>query len=85
MEWEEYPEQRYDKERGVHYLLTYFQCDLCHFRKIYRNNTDTKIPDDDILMVTIWRELLDDFWIRDTGTLRGNQSMLKKPTVTARE
>ena len=85
VEWEEDSEKIYEKERSGYYLLTSFQCDLCHFRNIQIRNTDMYIPEDETLMVTIWRALLGNFWSQDTGNVRVNQTMLKKTKVIVRE
>ena len=67
-----------DKVRTGDHMLTHFKCNLRHFKKtkgIYMNSLRQEY---NILMITIWRESLDDFWSREPGTVRGNIAITRK-------
>ena len=78
-------ESRYERGRSGDHLLTYFQCDLCHFRNIQGRDTNTQGEADMRSIAAIIRSTLDLFWRMESGTVSGNLTMLKKLRKVDRE
>ena len=60
-------EIRYEAGRNGDHMLTNFQCDICHFCNIKGRSPERSNLKDNMLLETIWRELLDAFWSWEPG------------------
>ena len=58
-------------------MLTHFQCEKCHFRKIQRRDPDVLSEKYTRLLVMIKIVTLDEFCIRDPRTVKRNLTMVK--------
>ena len=74
---EEESERRYERGSSGYNLLTQFQCEKCYFRNIQGRYPDTLSEKDMRLLVMVRIATLDEFWIRETGTVKGNLTMVK--------
>jgi hypothetical protein len=63
---------RFNVGRAGDHLITPFQCDLCHFRKIYGRNDVATMATDQEVMGAIRRANLDALWSREPLTVRAN-------------
>ena len=59
-------------------MLMHFQCNNCHFRNIQGRDPDALSEKDMRLLVTIRRADVGAFWIRKTGVVKGNLTMVKR-------
>ena len=59
-------------------MRTHFQCDLCHFQNMKGRDPTEGSNKYEILIIAIRRASLDAFWIRETGTVREDLTMLRK-------
>jgi hypothetical protein len=73
-----------DKDRfltarnGDHFMCP-FQCDLCHFRNIFKRDPDqVKVKKDGSALRCIRRANLDAFWARESSTVIGNGREVRK-------
>ena len=67
-------EKRFCEARDGDFLLTPFQCDLCHYQNMTQTNPEpTKEVRDEALLLAIWRANLDAFWSRERGTVEANR------------
>ena len=64
--------------RDGDHLLTPFECDLCIFRKLRKDNPNPKSQADILLMATIRRANLDAFWSRAADTVNAHRLRLLK-------
>ena len=71
-------ELRFKQARAGDFLMTPFQCDLCHFRNIKGNNPDATRDEDVLLMDTIRHVNINALWSREPGTVRGNLIQAKR-------
>lgn len=60
------------------FLITPFQCDLCHFRNITRRDPLLRSSKDMLLLRDIRQANLDAFWSREPGTVSGNFSQVNR-------
>jgi hypothetical protein len=63
-------ETRFKEARDGDFLLTPFQCDLCHFRNLLSRDPVIGLPQDVRLVKLIRRANLDALWSREPGTVR---------------
>ena len=61
--------------RGDH-LITPFECYLCVFRKLRREDPNPGTPTDDLLLGLIRQMNLDAFWSQESGTVLGNANQV---------
>ena len=59
--WEGLLEGRYEKLSSGYHMLTYFQCNICHFRNIKGRGLNRRIQEDDKFIIAVRREYLDAF------------------------
>ena len=59
-------------------LMNPFQCDLCHFRNIFRCNPLASCFADNEILNYIRRANLDAFWSRQTSTTLANLGLIKQ-------
>ena len=59
-------------------MLTHFQCDKCHFRKIQRRDPEKISVKDGRLFVTIRWATLDYLWSKEPGKVKGNLTTMKR-------
>jgi hypothetical protein len=59
--------------RDGDHLMVPFECDLCVFRKLRHHTPTPANPVDDLLLACIRQIILDAFWSRTRGTVRGNK------------
>ena len=78
--WGEAVEIRYEAGRNIDNILTYFWCDIFHFRDIKGRSPEVINQKYQTLLVTISRASLESFWSRNMGVIQGNMSMLNKIT-----
>lgn len=71
-------ELRFKQARAGDFLMTPFQCDVCHFRNIQGRNPDATTEEDVLLMDTIRHVNINALWSREPGTVRGNLIQAKK-------
>jgi hypothetical protein len=64
--------KRFKVGRNGDNLMCPFQCDLCHFRNIQKQDYCATKPKDKLLVQCIRRALLDAFWARESLTVRAN-------------
>ena len=76
--WEEEVERRYERGISGYNLLTHFQCDQCYFRNIQGRDPDALSKKDMRLLAKIRRATLDTFWSRESGTVKGNLTIVKR-------
>ena len=70
--------------RAGDHLMTPFQCELCHFRNIYKRDPDVKDEHDAWALKCMIRAYLDAFWARRSSTVQGNmREMTKAMTILA--
>ena len=69
---------RFAEARPGDHLMTPFQCDLCHFRNIYRRNPTGGSPEEDLFFTTIRRVILDAFWARASSTVQSNLQEMRR-------
>ena len=60
------------------HLITPFQCDLCHFRNVYKRDPKERKGSDLLGLRCIRRANLDALWAREPGTVAGNLSGAKR-------
>ena len=77
--------RRYDRGRSGNKLLTNLLRDLFHLRNIQGRDPNKQEKGEMRLMVSIRRDTLDAFWIRELGTFRCNLTMVKTLSNVARE
>ena len=58
---------------------------MCHFRDMKGRYPNRARQEYDRLMITIWRALLDAFWSRETGTVRGDLTIMRNMVMMAKE
>jgi hypothetical protein len=75
---------RFKTARTGDYLMTMFQCDLCHFRNCYKRDPDSDNEAHQMAMKCIRRANLDAMWSRETSTVTGNYQAAKKIAEKAR-
>ena len=72
---------RFRKARAGDMLMVPFQCELCHFRNVYKRDpwpTDTR---DTEVLEFMRRAILDSLWARETSTVKGNlRDMIRAET-----
>ena len=66
-------------------MLTYFQCELCHFRNIKGRDPTEGSNKDERLLIAVRQASLDAFCSRETGAVRGYLTMLRKIGKMSRE
>jgi hypothetical protein len=71
-------EIRFREARAGDHLMTPFQCDVCHFRNIYRRDPDIRVLGEIETMEFIRQAILDSFWSREPTTVRGNLQEAKR-------
>ena len=54
------------------HLITPFQCELCHFRNVFKRDPNMESEEDKWALKCIIRANLDAFWARRTSTVQGN-------------
>ena len=54
------------------HLITPFQCELCHFRNVFKRDPNIESEEDKWALKCIIRANLDAFWARRTSTVQGN-------------
>jgi hypothetical protein len=74
---------RFMKGRNGDHLVCPFQCDLCHFRNIHRRDPDLAVDQDVNTFVAIRRANLDALWARESGTVSGNLTIMKRSATIA--
>ena len=77
-DWEEEAERRYERGISGYNLLTNSHFANLYFRNIQGRDPNSLAGRDMRLMVVIRRATLDVFRIRETGTVKGNLSMVKR-------
>ena len=60
-----------------------FECDLCHYRNINRRDPVWSCPKDMATLVAIRRVNLDVFWARESSTVTGNLSRMRRDITAA--
>ncbi|KAL7502109.1 hypothetical protein ACHAWX_000458 [Stephanocyclus meneghinianus] len=58
---------------GDHLMGTPFECDLCHFRNLARQDPDLNSPQDIFQLMCIRQAILDSFWARHPSTVTLNR------------
>ena len=76
-------EKRFLVGRDGDYLLTPFQCELCHFRNIYGRNPDSNRFQDVFAAVAMRRASLDAFWSREPATVASNLAEFRRMEESA--
>jgi hypothetical protein len=71
-------ETRFVQARNGDHLITPFQCDLCHFRNVYKRDPSGRKGSDLLALRCIRRANLDALWAREPGTVAGNLSGAKR-------
>lgn len=71
-------ELRFKVARMGDFLITPFQCDLCHFRNITLRDPMLRNSKDMLLLKDIRQANLDAFWSREPGTVSGNFSQITR-------
>ena len=66
-------------------MITHFKCDLCHFLNMNVRYPTKLSQEDDRLMIAICWESLEKFWSRESGTMRGKLTILRKMRTMAKE
>eukprot|EP00980_Cylindrotheca_fusiformis_P023557 scaffold10595_cov116-Cylindrotheca_fusiformis.AAC.1 len=70
-------EHRFCRGRNGDFMMTPFQCDLCHFRNIQKRDPEEH-PGDDKLLRFIRQANLDAFWSRESSTVAANLSQARR-------
>lgn len=71
-------EDRFKKARNGDFLITPFQCDLCHFRNIQHRDPEIGKEKDRVLLQEIRVANLDSLWSREPSTVAANLSQARK-------
>lgn len=71
-------ERRFVEARDGDFLLTPFQCDLCHFRNLHDQDPIPGLPQDAWLLKLIRRANLDTLWSREPGTVSSTLMLCKQ-------
>ena len=66
------------KARDGDSLMVPFECDLCIFRKLRRENPKAQSPSDQLLLLCIRRMNLDAFWSSASSTVRANKNKVNQ-------
>jgi hypothetical protein len=77
-------ELRFMEARDGDFLLTPFQCDLCHFRNLQDRDPIQNLPQDARLLKLIRRANLDALWSREPGTVNSNLLLCKQGSRIAK-
>jgi hypothetical protein len=67
LEGEDY-DVRFKQARAGDHLMVPFQCELCHFCNIMKQNPEANIATDVEMLDIVRRANLDSFWSRESGT-----------------
>lgn len=78
-------ELRFQCGRDGDFLMTPFQCDLCHFRNIQLRNPRTRDSKDMQLMEEIRHCNINALWSREPSTVSGNLGLARKMEKIGRE
>eukprot|EP00980_Cylindrotheca_fusiformis_P031013 scaffold25703_cov171-Cylindrotheca_fusiformis.AAC.2 len=78
-------ESRFRKGRNGDFLMTPFQCDVCHFRNINEREPVPGALEDDRLLIFIRQANLDAFWSREPSTVAANLSQARRLEVMGDE
>ena len=68
----------YGAARAGDHLMCPFQCDLCHFRNVYRSDPIQDSDGHALFFVTIRRANLDAFWARRPSTVGSNLQEMRR-------
>jgi hypothetical protein len=71
-------EKRFKVGHNGDNLMCPFQCDVCHFRNIQKQDYCATNVKDKLLVRCIWRASLETFWARESSTVRANLHGAKK-------
>ena len=71
-------QKRFCEARNGDHLMTPFQCDLCHFRNIYKRDPSPRKATDNEALEFFRRASLDAFWSRAASTVKGNLGEAKR-------
>jgi len=71
-------EDRFVKSRPGDFLMTPFQCEVCHFRNITKRDVDVNSEQDINLIMDIRHANINANWSRETSTVLANLSQVQK-------
>lgn len=71
-------EKRFVEARDGDFLMTPFQCELCHFRNMMERDPDYREIKDKRLLRDVRQANLDAFWSREPSTVAANLSQAKR-------
>ena len=82
---DEEDEDRFIGARQGDQFMTVFQCELCHYRNIYKRNPQKGRALDPKVFAVFRRATLDSFWARESSTVRATCNYIKRGLDIAAE
>jgi hypothetical protein len=82
---DEEDEERFMCARQGDQFMTVFQCELCHYRNIYKRNPQKGRALDPKVFAVFRRATLDSFWARESSTVRATSNYIRRGLEIASE